>query len=256
MRPVRAACLYVLLDPRTDEVRYVGWTSKHPRERLRRHVSDARAGKKNYRYHWLRSLLAESQRPIMRVVAWVECAAAPAAEQRLIAALRARGTRLVNGTDGGEGMLGYVPNQETRAKLSAAGKGRKLAPRTSEHRARLSEAARRRVFTFATRSKMAAAHRGKHPTPETRAKMAAWQKGRVPSPTTRAAAVAANRGRPLTLEHRANLSAAMKGHPITPETRAKMAASRKGSVHTPETRAKLSAAKRAWWERRRAGRAA
>jgi hypothetical protein len=47
---------------------------------------------------------------------------------------------LVNKTAGGEGMVGWVPSDETRAKLAAAKRGKKLSDET---RAKLAEANRR-----------------------------------------------------------------------------------------------------------------
>ena len=60
---------------------------------------------------------------------------------------------LTNMTDGGEGLSGIVHTAETRAKMSAAKKGRTYSPET--------------------RAKMSAARMGKSRSPETRAKIAA-----------------------------------------------------------------------------------
>ena len=46
---------------------------------------------------------------------------------------------LRNLTDGGDGSAGYVATEKTRMKISVAGKGRKLKPRTKEHCAALSK---------------------------------------------------------------------------------------------------------------------
>ena len=209
------ASLYTLGDPKTPgDIRYVGWTSKRPSRRLGVHISDARSGR--HQHHcarWIRSLLAAGVRPLMTVVAVCGVEEGPVAEVDLIAALRALGHRLVNGTDGGEGTVGWVPNTETRAKLSAAHLGKKFTP---EHRA-----------------KLGAAHLGKKRSPEHRATLSA-----------------ALRGRKLSPEHRARISAAKLGKKLgsfSPETRAKMSAARLGKKHSPETRAKMSAA---YWAKR------
>jgi hypothetical protein len=47
---------------------------------------------------------------------------------------------LRNLTDGGDGSTGYVATEETRIKISVAGRGRKLKPRTKEHCEALSKA--------------------------------------------------------------------------------------------------------------------
>jgi hypothetical protein len=65
-----------------------------------------------------------------------------AEEVRLIAFARDAGMRLVNSTDGGEGVIGYVLSPEARAKISAANKGHtwnKGKKRTQEMRAHMSK---------------------------------------------------------------------------------------------------------------------
>lgn len=62
---------------------------------------------------------------------------------------------------------------ETRAKLSAAGKG-KLRPKSEEHRAKIAASLRGNVVTSqAARLKISAANKGKPKSPEHRAKIAA-----------------------------------------------------------------------------------
>lgn len=83
---------------------------------------------------------------------------------------------------------GHKHTPEPIAKISAASRGRKLAPRSPEHRANLSAALRGRKFS-----------------PEHRAKISA-----------------ANLGRTFSPEHRAKISAALLGHKHTEEAKAKM----------------------------------
>ena len=110
----------------------------------------------------------------------VECISALPKEMRYNRALGGDGT----------GMLGLKHSDETRAKMSASGKAKKLSP---EHIA-----------------KSAAARTGQKRTPEQRAKMSEGQKRRVRTEEEiqrmRVAAV----GRVVTPEHRARLSASAK----------------------------------------------
>ena len=132
------AYLYTLNDPKTDEVRYVGWTLQKPNDRLSRHLRDAiKLNRNYYSARWIRSLIASGTGPIMHIVARLEAGDAPGTEIRYIAALRAAGARLVNTTDGGAGSLGCFPNEETRARLSKAKLGK---PHSPEHRAHLAAA--------------------------------------------------------------------------------------------------------------------
>ncbi len=192
--------IYTLKNPRTNEVRYVGWTSLGANRRLNLHIQAA-VGKipTNHRTKWILSMLSAGLRPVMETVesgsgdGWAE------AEQRWIAQFREKGARLTNGTDGGEGTLGVkrTPEQIERtmrgvrgkkmspehlAKWHAAAllanKGRKLSP---EHRAKVAEAGRGRVWSSESRIKLSVSFKGKplsatHPiklmTPEQRSEMA------------------------------------------------------------------------------------
>ena len=107
---------------------------------------------------------------------------------------------LRNLTDGGDGVSGCIPSPETRAKMSAAQKGRTFSP---EALARMSAAQANR-------------------SPEHRAKISAASHNR--SPETRAKLSAANKSRSWTAEARAKLSAAFKGRKLSPEARANMSA--------------------------------
>lgn len=98
------------------------------------------------------------------------------------------GGLLCNMTDGGEGMSGYSPSAETRAKMAAANANRVVSDET---RAKIgesrvgkthSEEARAKIRLVAgnrseeTRAKMSAAQTGKSPSEETRAKLRAVSK--------------------------------------------------------------------------------
>jgi hypothetical protein len=61
---------------------------------------------------------------------------------------------LHNRTDGGDGVSGFTHSPETRAKLSAANKGKTLSPETRE---KLSAARKGETFSPETRAKMSAA---------------------------------------------------------------------------------------------------
>lgn len=112
----------------------------------------------------------------------------------------------------------YIPSAETRAKISAAGKGR--------------------IVSAETRLKIGIAHKGKTITPEARAKMSA-----------------AKRGKKLSAEVRSSMSASVRAR--GPQWRARMSASRIGNKnslgrkHPPEVLAKISVASLAMWQRRR-----
>lgn len=133
---IRQWFIYVLRDPRTNEVRYVGWTYD-PAKRLRYHLYDATKGG-TYKANWITQLRSLGLIPSMEIideghgVGWGE------AERRHIAAYRAIGARLTNMTDGGDGNPGWVPSEATRKKM------RRRTPEASE---RLRERNRSRIIT-------------------------------------------------------------------------------------------------------------
>jgi group I intron endonuclease len=109
---------------------------------------------------------------------------------------------------------GRSPSLEARAKLSAIIKGRPVGPHSAEHRAKIGDANRRRIFTAEMRANMRAAHQKRsHLRESINAKISATLTGRP-------------------------------GKPITPEIRAKISAANKGRIKSPETCAKISAAKK------------
>lgn len=129
--------------------------------------------------------------------------------------------------------LGRTHSPETRAKISAANKGKlKGKPRSPEVCAKMSES-------------MKGKNTGKTRTPEQKAKIIKALTGRKPTDETRVKMSLSQRGRIITLEARAKISAANKGRKHTPETIAKRVASVKGTKrkpHTEETKAKISKA--------------
>lgn len=137
-------------------------------------------------------------------------------ERGLIKCLTRSGVKLCNKTTGGQGASGTVKSEATRAKLSAALKG-KCHPQT----------------------------------PETRAKIANTLKGLKRSEDFSAAISARTKGRVVSAETRAKISAANTGK-VRPKTAIEAArAKNMGSKRSPETKANMAEARRAYWARRR-----
>jgi len=59
--------LYVLKDPTTDEVKFVGYTNR-PKIRLWEHIRDAKKNVKTHKSNWIRKVLLDGKSPIMEVV--------------------------------------------------------------------------------------------------------------------------------------------------------------------------------------------
>jgi group I intron endonuclease len=63
--------IYGLIDPRNDQVRYVG-KSNNPQVRLLRHIKDAKAGGTCHRLSWIRGLLNLNLLPLLTVLEEVD----------------------------------------------------------------------------------------------------------------------------------------------------------------------------------------
>ncbi len=215
--------IYVLIDPRDEEIRYVGKT-KSPKRRLGSHLRDR---DDSYRTRWIGKLGRMGMVPRMQVIQEVPASFEAEAEKYWIAYFRAIGCRLTNSTDGGEGNLGWCPSEETRAKMSAASQRTMANPAarqavsavhkgkiiSSEHKAVVSKATTERWKTWRAN--------GSYTSPETRAKLSASQTGKRMTPETVAKMSATLRGKPKSPEHRAALAAHLKAvwSNYTPEQR-------------------------------------
>lgn len=106
--------VYVLCDPMTDEVRYVGITSR-PKMRLWHHVN-GRASTRCKR--WIRGLKERGREPKMQVLLSVGSRAlAYDVEKLVIAKFKAAGARLTNVSEGGF----YIPGR-IRRRLAKQGR--------------------------------------------------------------------------------------------------------------------------------------
>lgn len=158
--------IYALIDPRTNERRYIGKTMRTARRRLRRHLARCYLDDADtHKNRWLRTLLAAGLEPMIEVLETCTSATAlSAAERRHIAEHLARGVRLTNHTLGGDGGSGKHTDA-SKAKIRAALKGK---PKTAEHRARVSAGQRGRVTSLETRRKLSAAQKARVRRPVTR----------------------------------------------------------------------------------------
>lgn len=202
---MRVFSIYVLIDPADSvEFRYVGVT-RYPDVRLQEHLDDP---DETYKGRWIRKVLSEGRTPELQIIHSDIESEDEAYEWEIgyIAALRERGHRLTNATDGGDGIIN--PTAETRTKMSA---GMRVCWQNPEYRVRhlipLIAANKNRVHSIETRARISAALKGKPKSIESRAKLSAARKGRSLSAETivkRTATRSYNR----LLKLRANLAAA------------------------------------------------
>lgn len=128
------ACkIYTLSDPITNEVRYIGQTVMSLKMRLGNHIRESRTNKNTYKLNWIRSLEKKGVKPIIELLdegIWGET------EIYWISQFKQWGFRLVNSTEGGDGVIRKKTEKEKK-KISNAHKGKKLS---AEHKEKLSKA--------------------------------------------------------------------------------------------------------------------
>jgi NUMOD3 motif len=212
--------IYGLVDPRDGRIRYIGVTKDTLSRRFSAHEGTARKGGEYPVSRWLRKL---SRSDLRASIVLLEETEDRLRERYWIAYYRGQGGKLLNCTGGGEGLFEASP--ATRAKLSAANRGKQLSP---EHKA-----------------KLAAAQLGRKYPPAVAEKRRPHLVGRATSLETKEKQRQAKVGKLLSPEHRANISASLAGKSKTPrapasaETRAKLSAALTGRKHTEEAKAKM-----------------
>lgn len=100
--------IYVLIDPRTDNIRYVGKTNDIKR-RLVKHICESKLSTKSHKKAWINQLLKLNLKPIIEVVDVVSIYEWEFWEQHYISLYKSWGFNLTNLTKGGGGVLLNVP---------------------------------------------------------------------------------------------------------------------------------------------------
>lgn len=238
--------IYTLCDPRDLEIRYVGVTVRTLKQRLTGHISDAKRGREScHRNNWIKGILAAGLVPLIAELEVVPHDATWQDRERFwIREYRLKGYNLCNLTDGGEGAKGFIRSPETRAKLSAASKGRRQGAETRAKRsaamkgkkvsAETLEKIRRTKLSWSAeraqeyRERVRASRLGKAHSPQTREKLSRALKGR-------------NLGGALSAETKAKMGLAQKGKQRSPEVKAKLSKLAKERMLDPQLRAKIAA---------------
>lgn len=182
---MKTVFIYALCEPGTRNIRYLG-KAKNPEQRRAQHCRPSQK-RKNHLGYWLSGL---SELPTLLVLKevleneWQEW------EQRYIRCARALGFKLVNGTDGGEGVNGrnYTTTEETKKKQSVSQSGEKNGmfgrKHSKETREKIRIARLRRPHPLLGKTlppewcaNISAARVGKKHFPEALVKMSAAQSG-------------------------------------------------------------------------------
>lgn len=257
--------IYALIDPRTDEIRYIGKTQYQTVEvRFKQHLKDSARGKEYYVYRWMRILQQDGLIPQVCVLESGAGAGVDEAEKKWISWYRPWG-RLTNLTDGGDGSSKLFQSEEKRRKISESWKYRVVSEETKRKQSEVRRGkVPKRGEAWRLKVSQMCIERNKQPRSlETRQKTSATMKGRKRGPFTLEHRQNISKGRigikmktPRSAEARAKLSKALTGRIIKPESIAKSLETRKrngtgGKPHTPESREKIRQAQLAAWARGR-----
>lgn len=138
--------IYGLIDPLTNELRYIGKSIK-PKLRLRRHISD-RNKHDSYKDRWLRKLMLNNIKPELIIIDEVSKTEWEFWEIHYISYYKFIGCSLTNGTIGGDqppSTKGRKHNDISRQKMSESKLGKPIPwlntgkERTKKHRNNLSK---------------------------------------------------------------------------------------------------------------------
>lgn len=110
--------IYALVDPETKQIRYIGKTvsgMKRPRD----HSKPSELKRNTHKTHWIRTLIEKGLKPEIIVLQHHESKEElNQSEQDWIARYKELGSPLTNATEGGEGNVGWKPNNDTKQKMS------------------------------------------------------------------------------------------------------------------------------------------
>ena len=119
--------IYALIDPRTNEVRYVG-KSDNPKRRLYEHCK--RTNDSTHKSCWIKGLTSKKLKPIIEVVDIVPYNEWQFWEQYWVSQMKTWGFNLTNLTNGGEKQK--ITSEVTKQKLRLINLGKKHSEKTKK----------------------------------------------------------------------------------------------------------------------------
>ncbi len=225
---MKTTFIYELIDPITDETRYIG-KSIDPKHRLNfGHLKDKY---NSYKNNWIKALLKQNLKPILNVIDEVNESEWQFWEIFYISLYRSWNCRLTNLTGGGEGFESGEKNPakrpEVRRLLSFQKLGEKNPTKRIEVRLKISQTKKNKKIKI---------------TPEHKRKLLEGYKKYTPTEEARKKMSLANKGKRRSSEVRKKISIASigkHGNKRTEETKRRMSKSKTGHVVSRETREKI-----------------
>jgi group I intron endonuclease len=240
--------LYALIDPLTNECRYVG-KADDPKRRLKNHLGHIKRDV-GHKVNWIKALRATGSKPEMVILEQVPKIHFAEAEQWWISYFRYLGANLTNITIGGDGASGYIHTESAKRRIGDAHRGKRYSDAI---RLKMSTAAKGRIQSAESNIKRSKSLKGKVLSAENKALLLAANIGRPYSNKTRKAVAESNRRRrkepklkiykdpELT---RQKLSIANMGHAVSEGTRIAVANANKNRIWSEESKLKIANANR------------
>jgi hypothetical protein len=245
--------IYALVDPRSDQIFYVGKTENELQVRLRGHICDALAGRSSSA-SVIQEIVSAGLRPSIRVIEVVSFGEWAVAERKWIAHFRSFGL-LCNRAKGGEGPSGVLRTKETVLKIIES---RRRSGRGAEGAKRAAEKNRGRKQSEDERAHRSRIMKGRRPSDAAIAATGARYRGKKLSRNAAHNAGNAWRGKTQSAEHGEKKRWSMRRHQAKqssdqvsrwrdPQYRAAVIASMSGTKRTPEHRNNIGKASTRSW---------
>ena len=199
--------IYILIDPKTNEIRYIGQTIQKFSKRLQGHIHTHKNDTRHVT-NWIRSLKEKELKPLMVEIdriededIEVEQSDADEAEIIYIREYRLLGCPLTNCSDGGKKRC--IVSPETREKIGAGNKGKII---TEEQKARIAKAVKEVWKIPGYRENQSTIRKGIPMPEETKQRIGKANKGKKKPEGFGTALSLRQKGRKLSEEHIYNLS--------------------------------------------------
>jgi hypothetical protein len=188
---IKTVIVYGLCSSEDKKIRYVGQTTRTLADRLDSHIHPNAYGKKRRVWKWINGVINKGFK--VEMITLQSNAIWNTSEMQWIAWFKADGIDLVNGTSGGDGVLGRKKTDAEKLHMSKVMTGKK---KSAEHIAKI-------VF----------ARTGKKLSAEIKQKLSLAKKGKMPK--NLAQLHISNKGLVRTEENKKKISNSLKGRMVT-----------------------------------------